>query len=98
MVRPGEAFGRIALASKEIGLPGAIRGDAGDLINLGLIGDRIGGVGGRRRKDQNQVEAPNYVRGEISRRDIERGNMHEHYISLQDAEARLQASGKDAIL
>src|SRR5437899_12868882 len=65
MVRPGEAFGRIALASKEIGLPGTIRGDAGDLVNLGLIGDRIGCVGGRRRDDQIDFVAENQLRGDL---------------------------------
>ena len=44
VVGPLEAFRRIAAATEEVGLPRAKRGDAGDLVDLRLIGDRVGGL------------------------------------------------------
>src|SRR5450756_865473 len=54
MIGPGEALLRIALAAEEIRLPRTVGGDAGDLVDLGLVGDRIGGV--RRRRGDDQVD------------------------------------------
>src|SRR5262249_21511014 len=54
MIRPGEAFLRIAVAAEEIRLPRAIRGDARHLVDLGLIGDRIGGI--RRGGSRDEID------------------------------------------
>ena len=44
VVGPLEALRRIAAATEEVGLPRAKRGDAGDLVDLRLVGDRIRGL------------------------------------------------------
>ena len=44
VVGPLEARRRIAAAAEEVGLPRAERRDAGDLVDLGLVGDRVGGL------------------------------------------------------
>ena len=51
-IGPVEALGRIALAAEEVRLPRAVGGDARHLVDLGLVGHRIGGVGRARRDHQ----------------------------------------------
>src|SRR5271167_5090744 len=65
MVGPGEALLGVAVAAEEIGLPRAIGGDAGDLVDLGLVGDRVGGVGRRRRQDQVDLVAQDQFRRDL---------------------------------
>ena len=54
LIGPVEAFGRIALAAEEIRLPRAVGGDAGHLVDLGLVGHRIGGVGRARGRPSDR--------------------------------------------
>src|SRR5271166_6931409 len=54
MIGACEALLRITVATEEIRLPWAIRGDARHLVDLGLIGDRIGGV--RRGRSHNEID------------------------------------------
>ncbi len=58
-----EPFRRIAVAAKEIGLPRAVGGDAGHLVDLGLIGHRVGGVGRRGGDDDVDLVAKDQVGG-----------------------------------
>ena len=44
VIGPLEAGGRVAAAAEEVGLPRAERRDAGDLVDLGLVGHRVGGL------------------------------------------------------
>jgi hypothetical protein len=44
VIGPREPLLRVTLAAKEVRLPRAIRGDAGNLIDFGLIGNGICGV------------------------------------------------------
>ena len=57
VIGPGEALGRIALAAEEIRLPRAIGGDAGHLVDLGLVGHRIGRIGRRGGDDEIDLVA-----------------------------------------
>src|SRR5258708_31452152 len=52
MVGPGEALLRVALAAEKIGLPRAIGGDAGNFVDLGLVGNGVGGVGSCRADNE----------------------------------------------
>ena len=65
-------FFGIAVAAEEIWLPGTIGGDAGHLVDLGLIGHRVGGVGRGRRQDQvdlvRQDEFGRHFRGACAAR------------------------------
>ena len=61
MVGVFEAGGRIAIAPEEIGLPGAIGGDARHLVDLGLIGHRIDGVRRRGGDDDIDLVAKNQI-------------------------------------
>ena len=47
MVGPVEALCRVTATAEEIWLPGAIGGDAGNLVQLRLIRHRVGGIGCR---------------------------------------------------
>ena len=50
-------FFGIAVAAEEIGLPRTVGGDAGNLVHLGLVGDRVGGVGRARRHQEIDLVA-----------------------------------------
>ena len=65
MIGPGEALLRVALAAEEIRLPRAVGGDAGHLVDLGLVGDRIGGVGRGRGDDQVDLVAEDQFGGDL---------------------------------
>jgi hypothetical protein len=65
MIGPGEAFLGIAVAAEEIRLPRAVRGDAGDLVHLGLVGDRVGGIGRGRRDDEIDLVARDQLGGDF---------------------------------
>src|SRR5262249_60331606 len=65
VVGPGEALGRIALAPEEIGLPRTVGGDAGNLVDLGLVGDGIRGVGRRRGDDEIDLVAEDEFGGDL---------------------------------
>src|SRR5262249_3603861 len=65
VIGPGEAFLGIALAAEEVGLPGAVGGDAGDFVDLGLIGHRIGGVGCAGGDDEIDLVAQDQLGGDL---------------------------------
>src|SRR5205814_1839449 len=54
MIGPSEPFFRIAIAAEEIRLPWAICRNAWNLVDLGLIGHRIGRV--RRRRADDEID------------------------------------------
>ena len=65
MIGPGEALRWIALAAEEIRLPWAVGGDAGNLVDLGLVGDRIGGVGRGGGDDEVDLVAEDQLGGHL---------------------------------
>ena len=54
MICPVKALFRIAIATKEIGLPGCDRGDAWHFIQFTLVGNRVGCVW--RGRSQHQID------------------------------------------
>ena len=65
MIGPGEALLRIAVAAEEVGLPRAIGGDARHLVDFGLVGDRIGGVGRIGGDDEIDLVAQDQLGGDF---------------------------------
>jgi hypothetical protein len=65
MVGPGEALLGVAVAPEEIGLPRAIGGDAGHLVDFRLVGDRVGGVGRCRGDDEVDLVAEDQIVGDF---------------------------------
>ena len=95
MIGPGEPLGRIALAAEEIRLPGTIGGDAGDLVDLGLIGDRIGGVRRRRRDDEVDLVAEDQLGGDLGGAAAARLAVLADDLHLIGAPAALQPVGEN---
>src|SRR5262249_27071757 len=65
VIGPGEALGGITVAAKEIGLPRAVGGDARHLVDLGLVGYWIGGVGRGRGDDEVDLVAEDEFGGDL---------------------------------
>src|SRR5207302_3048042 len=96
MVRPGETLGRIAFAAEEIRLPGTVGGDARDLVDLGLIGHRIGGVGRSRGDDEIDLVAEDQLGGDLGGTAAARLAVLADDLDLVRATATLHALRQDA--
>src|SRR5262249_28389226 len=92
---PGEALGRVALAPEEIRLPRTVGGDAGNLVDLGLVGDRIGGVGRRRREDEIDLVAEDELGGDLGGAAAARLAVLADDLDLVGAPAALPTLGQD---
>src|SRR5262249_60526377 len=89
-------LGRIALGPEEIRLTGGIGGDAGNLVDLGVIGARMGGVGGRGREDEIDLVAEDQLGGDLGGAAAARLAVLADNLNLVRATAALYALCQDA--
>ncbi len=95
-VGPGEALLGIALAAEEVRLPRAIGADAGNLVDLRLVGHRIGGVGRAGGDEEVDLVAQDQFGGDLGGAAAGRLAVLGHDLDLIVAPADLETLLQDA--
>jgi hypothetical protein len=96
VIGPGEAFLRIAVAAEEIGLPRTIGGDARHLVDFGLIGNRVGGIGRGGGDDEIDLVVQDQFGSDLRRARAARLTVFADNLDRVDLAAAGQAPAHDA--